>query len=174
MRLVVAAALTGAGTGCRSFTGVGTLAVATPAGATRQPDRTLARPMSRVAAGLLVATEDALDKLPNAPARTDPPGLLARLVGGAASGLIVARRPAATPDALDTVVCVATGAAAALAATFAGLRWREWAADRWGSTWGAAGLEDVAALGLAVVGANLVRDPFALSGRRVPDIGEHG
>ncbi len=77
----IAAALAGAATGMRSFTGVGALTLASGNGASSQPDGMLARPWTKAAAGLLATQEYVLDKLSAAPSRLETPGTAARLAG---------------------------------------------------------------------------------------------
>jgi uncharacterized membrane protein len=95
-RPLASAALAGAATGARSFTGLAALTLAARRGAGARPDRTLARPWVKVAASALAAQECALDKVPGAPSRLAGPGLAARLAGAAAAAVIIARR--AWPD----------------------------------------------------------------------------
>ena len=104
-RPLAGAALAGAATGARSFTGLAALTLGARRDATTQPDATLRRPGVKAAASALAAVECALDKLPGAPSRLAPPGLASRLAGAAASAVIIARRagadhggPAGFPD----------------------------------------------------------------------------
>jgi hypothetical protein len=70
------AALLGVATGMRTFSGVGALAL----------HGRLGGPRVRPAIIAAAAGELAVDKLPGVPARTDPPGLAARVATGAVSG----------------------------------------------------------------------------------------
>jgi uncharacterized membrane protein len=160
-------ALAGAATGCRAFTGVAALTLATPSRPVTQPDRLLSRGWVKGLAALLAVQELALDKLPQAPSRLELPGLGMRCVSAATAGLIIARRPPeaagpgpasrpggeeASPPAFSpagTVACAAVATAAALGASWLGATWRGWAADRTGRDFIAAGLEDILAAGLA-------------------------
>jgi len=162
---VVRAALAGAATGARSFTGLAVLALDTPGTATGQPDATLRHGwvqalMSAGAAGELVA-----DKLPQAPSRTAPPGLVSRLAAAAGVGFIVIRRSGpdrSAPGGVDASPSEASGtqpgpAAAAVAAAvgaavstmWLGTRWRQLAASWFGDDLPGAVLEDAWALTLA-------------------------
>ena len=94
-RRLLASALAGASTGARSFTALGCLVVATRSQASKQPDKTLAHPATKVVVGLAGVQELIMDKLPNTPARTQALGLATRMVGAAGSGVIIARR---TPE----------------------------------------------------------------------------
>jgi hypothetical protein len=91
-RPLIGAALAGAATGARSFTGLAALTLAARRDAAGQPDRTLARPWVKAAAGALAAQECVLDTGPGAPSRLAVPGLAARLAGAAAAAVIIARR----------------------------------------------------------------------------------
>jgi uncharacterized membrane protein len=177
VRPLISSALAGAASGARSFTGLAGLALATRGDAQEQPDHTLARPWAKAVAGLLAATEIALDKLPNAPSRMAPPGLASRLAGAAASGVVIARRapqddslagfpdqdgalapdtaakPEAPASAAQLAACAVASTGAALATAWLGSRWRAWAAPQFGHDWIGAGLEDVAALTLAALAA---------------------
>src|SRR4051794_10868256 len=133
------AALVGAATGLRSTIGVGALVETAsrglPAFATTSP--------ARVVAGVGVAGELVVDKLPKTPSRLEPPGLAARIVLAAVAGAALARaseRP--------------VGAAALLASTTAVVSARvghdlRRAASRWVPPLVAALVEDAVAVGLA-------------------------
>jgi uncharacterized membrane protein len=176
---LVSSALAGAASGTRSFTGLAGLTLAASGDAEGQPDHTLGRPWAKAVAGLLAATEIALDKLPNAPSRLAPPGLASRLAGAAASGVVIARRapgndslagfpdldgapapdtaakPGAPASAAQLTACVVVSTGTAVAAAWLGSRWRPWAAPRLGHDWIGAVIEDAAALTLATVAARL-------------------
>jgi uncharacterized membrane protein len=91
-RILARAALIGAATGSRSFTGMAALALATPASAATQPDRALRKSWVKalVTAGAL--GELGADKLPATPDRLAPRGLTGRVLIAALTGQIVARR----------------------------------------------------------------------------------
>ncbi|HMH93742.1 MAG TPA: hypothetical protein VK586_22015 [Streptosporangiaceae bacterium] len=160
-RVLARAALIGATTGSRSFTGMAALALATPASAATQPDRTLRKGWVKalVASGAL--GELGADKLPATPDRLAPRGLTGRVLMAALTGQTVARRQwpprpgdpgPADPDpvgeaAAATAAAVAVGTA--LAAAWLGSRWRRVAARHLGRDWPGAVLEDAAALSLA-------------------------
>jgi hypothetical protein len=103
------ALLLGASSGLRTFSGPAALAL----------HGRLGRGRARVALIAAGAGELAFDKLPNAPARTEIPGLGGRLTTGSLSGHRVAGPAGA-----------AVGGAAAIASAFAGLRARTLLAER--------------------------------------------
>jgi uncharacterized membrane protein len=151
-RPLIGAALAGAASGARSLTGFAALTQAASGEAKTQPDRTLGRPWVKATAGLLAATEIAADKLPAAPSRLAPPGLASRLVGAAASGVVVVRRtPGDDSPTAQLAACVATSVGAAVATAWLGSRWRAWAAPRLGHDWIGAVIEDAVTLTLATV-----------------------
>jgi uncharacterized membrane protein len=86
-RHLVNAALAGAATGLRSTVGIGALVETGSAGLTG----VFAAPPARVVAGLGVAGELVVDKLPSTPSRLEPPGLLARVALAAVAGAVIAR-----------------------------------------------------------------------------------
>jgi uncharacterized membrane protein len=139
------ATLIGAATGCRSLVGVGTLAIG---------GRRIAAPghrAPRFAIAAASAAELVLDKLPATPSRLRPAGLVPRLGLGALSAAIVFRRSAAgRASILTTAVVAGLGAAAALGVAHLGARWRDSAAQRWGSDLPGALIEDAVALGAAI------------------------
>jgi uncharacterized membrane protein len=141
-------ALAGAATGCRAFTGVAALTLATPSRPVGQPDQLLSKGWVKGLAALLAVQELALDKLPQAPSRLEPPGLGMRCASAAAAGLIIARR-SPEDDTAGTVACVAAATATAVGASWLGARWRGWAADRTGRGYVGAGVEDILAASLA-------------------------
>jgi uncharacterized membrane protein len=156
-RVLARAALIGAATGSRSFTGMAALALTAPAAAVTQPDRTLGQGWVKalVASGAL--GELVADKLPATPDRLAPRGLAGRVLIAALTGQIVARRPwparsgdqgpADPGTAAASASAVAVGTA--LAAAWLGSRWRRVAAPRFGRDWPGAVLEDAAAQSLA-------------------------
>jgi uncharacterized membrane protein len=102
---LVGAALAGTATGLRSTVGVGTLVETASAGL---PRRTTTAP-ARVVAGVAIAGELVVDKLPNTPSRLDPPGLAARVALAAVAGALIAR--AAERAVLPAAALAATAAA---------------------------------------------------------------
>jgi uncharacterized membrane protein len=101
---LVNAALAGAATGLRSTAGVGALVETGSPGLTGA----WATEPVRVVAGLGVAGELVVDKLPNTPSRLDPPGLLARVAMAAVAGAVIAR---ASDRRLAPAMVVAAGTA---------------------------------------------------------------
>jgi uncharacterized membrane protein len=167
-RPLISAALAGAASGARSFTGLAALTEAASGDAGAQPDRTLARPWVKAVAGLAAATEIGLDKLPNAPSRLSPPGLASRLAGAAVAGAVIARR-APGDGSLQLAACVVASTSAAAATAWLGSQWRAWAAPRLGHDWIGAVIEDATAVTLATVAARqaagLNRNVASLQGR---------
>ena len=156
MTALLRAALAGAASGERAFTGLAALTLATPPAAVSQPDRTLSAGRVKSVVALLAAGELAADKLPITPSRLEPPGLGMRCVAGAVAGLIIARRapePGVAPSTARTVACAAVATAAAVGAAVLGTRWRGWAVNRFGHDYVGAGLEDALAVGLASLSA---------------------
>lgn len=141
MSIYLRAALLGLATGGRSTVGISALALS--ASRTRG---WLTTPWVARAAGLASLVELAGDKLPQAPSRFAPPGLAARLVGGAASGALLARR---SGRAHSAGVAGLLGLAGAVAGGLLGSRWRSLAARRLGADWPGAALEDAAWLAVA-------------------------
>jgi uncharacterized membrane protein len=128
----------GAAVGGRTTAGPAALALTSRAGDRRR---------RQLVAGVALTGELIGDKLPQTPRRDAPPGIIGRGGSGLACGATLARRrsEAAAPAAFVAMV-------GALAATYAGVRWRTQYADRIGlPPLAAAALEDVAALGLAAV-----------------------
>lgn len=103
--------------------------------------RWLASPFATAALALLAAGELFGDKMPSAPDRTVPAGLLARIVSGGISGAALAPRRNARLGAV-------LGASAAVAAAFGAFALRRRSIERFGQT--PTGLvEDALTLGLA-------------------------
>ena len=173
------AAMLGAATGARSFTGLAGLVLATPGRARTQPDRTFRRPWVKALIGLGAVQELVMDKLPQAPSRLEPLGLSSRVVCAATCGVVEGRRtdesssPASTdgtdpdptvdpagsraqsPPWLRPVVCATVAVGTSLAMCWAGPRWREFAAATFGTDWIGAVVEDAAALGLTAAAIRL-------------------
>lgn len=168
---LVRSALAGLATGGRTFSGISALVASVPPGTTSQPDATLAKPQAQAVLGLLAAGEAVADKLPFAPSRLDFPGLQGRVLFGAACGVIIARRSATVPGAAafsdaasgaavapgrpavppaQVAVCAVVGAAAAVAGSYGGSRFRTWASGRTGHDWIGAFVEDAAVVALTV------------------------
>lgn len=140
----------GVATGGRSSAGLAALVRAAPRSA-----GILGSSGVRRAAALALAGELLGDKLPKAPSRLQPPGLVARLIAGGGAGFVLARRlggdassSAPVPAALPAV---ATGAAAAALGAVVGAAWRRrWAAHDRPALPGALA-EDALVLGLAAL-----------------------
>lgn len=168
--------LLGLATGARTLTGLAATTVSLPAGARRQPERALARPVARALVGTAASLELVGDKLPGAPSRLAASGLVPRLVVSAGLAVLVARRAVANPgrdsDVVepgpaeaeppslpplppparvppDVAVLIPTAVLASLAGGFLGTRWRAWASRRFGCDTVGALIEDVVAVVLA-------------------------
>jgi uncharacterized membrane protein len=105
-----------------------------------------ARPWVRGVASAAAAGELVADKSPRVPSRLSAAGLGPRLVLGAVTAVLLARRSPAGPPPL---LAAASGASAAFAAAHAGSRWRRAAVRRTGVDAVGAVTEDLAALALA-------------------------
>jgi uncharacterized membrane protein len=174
VNVLVRAALAGVATGARSFTGLAALTLATPAASARQPDRCLRRPWVKGLVTLAAVQELVMDKLPQAPSRLGVIGLGGRVTTAAAVGTVAARRgpgPAAVkPETPGThtqsadaelvatsgpasgavvAAAVTTAVSAAMGAAWLGAAWRKVAAERFGTDYAGAGIEDVVAMSLA-------------------------
>jgi uncharacterized membrane protein len=174
VNVLVRAALAGVATGARSFTGLAALTLATPAASARQPDRCLRRPWVKGLVTLAAVQELVMDKLPQAPSRLGVIGLGGRVTTAAAVGTVAARRgpgPAAVkPETPGThtqsadaelvatsgpasgavvAAAVTTAVSAAVGAAWLGTAWRKVAAERFGTDYAGAGVEDVVAMSLA-------------------------
>ena len=148
MNALARAALAGAATGARSFTGLAALTLATPPGSAAQPDRSLGRTWVKGLVTLAAAQELVMDKLPQAPSRLGLMGLGARVTTAAAVGTTTARRePEPSGAAVAAAVAVAVGTA--VAAAWLGATWRRVAARRFGTDYVGAGAEDLLAVSLA-------------------------
>jgi len=160
------AALVGLATGARSVSGIAALSLFASADTGQQPDRTLGRTWVKALLGVAAVAELVGDKLPVTPSRLSPWQFGGRLAAGAAVGLILARRPSEgalsrSParvvmepvSARDTVATVAVAVSSAAVGTCLGAGWRGSAARRFGKDWVGAGIEDLAAVALALGGA---------------------
>lgn len=137
------AALAGAATGLRSTVGVGALVDTGSSGL----GGVLTTPPARVVAGLGVAGELVVDKLPITPSRLEPPGLLARVALAAVAGAVIAR---AAERRIAPAAVVAAATAVVSARVGHDLRGR---ASKHVPPLAAAVGEDVVAIGLAVLAA---------------------
>ena len=175
VNVLVRAALAGVATGARSFTGLAALTLATPAASARQPDRWLRHPWVKGLVTLAAVQELVMDKLPQAPSRLGVIGLGGRVTTAAAVGTVAAQRgagPAAVkpetpgthtqsadaelaatsgpaPSGAVLAVAVTTAVGAAVGAAWLGAAWRKAAAERFGTDYAGAGIEDVVAISLA-------------------------
>jgi uncharacterized membrane protein len=146
-RALLRAALAGAATGSRSFSALAACTVTAPKGrtGTRWVRRRGRQVVLLGAAGELVG-----DKLPQAPPRTAPPALYARLGLAALTAVVLARRRGES-IALAALV----GTAASAGTTFAGPGIRGALAARVGQDRPGALAEDAFAYTLALVAARL-------------------
>lgn len=138
------AALIGAATGCRSMSMLAACALTGPS-ADDALDRLLHTAWGRRLALTAAAGELVGDKLPQTPPRTDPPGLVARLLLSGLTARVLARRRGAAE-----LTAVVIGVAAAAATTYLGPSARAAAAKRFGTDLPGALVEDAAALTAAV------------------------
>ena len=148
MNTLARAALAGAATGARSFTGLAALTLATPPGSASQPDRSLGRPRVKGLVALAAAQELVMDKLPQTPSRLGPIGLGARVTTAAAVGTVAARREP-EPSGAAVAGAVAVAVVTTVAAAWLGATWRRVAARRFGTDYAGAGAEDLLAVLLA-------------------------
>jgi uncharacterized membrane protein len=142
MAIYLRAAVLGLATGGRSTIGITALAFTGSGARSRTAGRWIAG-----ATGLASAVELTGDKLPQAPSRLAPPGLSARLAGGVAAGVLLARRDGATGAAVPLAGLI--GLAGAVAGALVGMRWRSLAVRRLGVDWPGAVAEDIACLAAA-------------------------
>ena len=174
VNVLVRAALAGVATGARSFTGLAALTLATPAASARQPDRCLRRPWVKGLVTLAAVQELVMDKLPQTPSRLGVIGLGGRVTTAAAVGTVAARRgpgpavvkpetPGTHTQSADAelvatsgpasgavvAAAVTTAVSAAMGAAWLGAAWRKVAAERFGTDYAGAGIEDVVAMSLA-------------------------
>ncbi len=150
MNVLARALLLGAATGARSVTGLAALTLTAPDRSSTQPDATLQRTWVKAAVVTAAVGELVGDKLPQAPSRLEPAGLGVRCAAGAACGVILARRDAASGRAV--LGCALVSSAAAFGSARLGARWRSRAADTTSSDLLSAGLEDVTAIMLGRLG----------------------
>ncbi|MGI8457902.1 MAG: hypothetical protein ACR2LI_07300 [Propionibacteriaceae bacterium] len=148
------AGLIGAATGARSATGLAAFTLCAPADARGRPEHALGTTTAKVTTSLAALGELVADKLPVTPSRTTPGPLIGRLVIAAGLGVLVLRRGQVedTPAA-PAATAAGLAAAAATGELLLGVRWRAWAADRFGTDLVGALVEDgfaVAASWLAV------------------------
>ncbi len=133
----VRSAVIGVASGLRSSTGI---AAALLASATGSAHRTRLIGATAVVGGELVA-----DKNPNIPSRLSPPALTGRLTAGGGGAAALARR-----DRADTASALIIGTVGAVAGSYGGAWWRQWAGGHM-PDWQAALAEDAVALTMAAV-----------------------
>ncbi|MFC9359556.1 hypothetical protein ACFTZB_23695 [Rhodococcus sp. NPDC057014] len=133
----VRSAVIGMASGLRSSTGI---AAALLAGATGSAHRIRLIGATAVVGGELVA-----DKNPTIPSRLSPPALTGRLTAGGGGAAALARG-----DRADTASALIIGTVGALAGSYGGAWWRQWAGARM-PDWQAALAEDAVALTMAAV-----------------------
>jgi uncharacterized membrane protein len=151
LRSDVAGAVIGVASGLRSTIGMATVVLTGPA---RSTPGLLGGRRAKVTAATLLAGELVADKLPSAPPRTKPPGLVARLtLGAAAAYLLGAGQPAAARGRAATI-----GSAGALVGAFGGMSARAFGASVL-SPVPAALIEDAVAGGLALFATRLAARP---------------
>jgi uncharacterized membrane protein len=149
--LIARSALLGIATGSRSSLGFAAPALtsrptpAHPNGGAGLATRTLA--------GLGLATELVLDKLPATPRRTSAQGLPARFAAAASATTVLARREAANGAA-----GLIAGAIGVAAGSWGGLAWRRWAAARL-PDWQSALIEDAMAVTIALAACRNRSEP---------------
>ncbi|MFD6061989.1 hypothetical protein [Rhodococcus wratislaviensis] len=131
----VRSAVIGVASGLRSSTGI---AAALLSGAPGSVHR-----VRLVGATALVGGELVADKNPNVPSRLSPPALTGRLIAGGGGAAALSRR-----DRVDTASALIIGTVGALAGSFGGAWWRQWAGRRM-PDWQAALAEDAVALTMA-------------------------
>ena len=148
MNALARAALAGAATGARSFTGLAALTLATPAESATQPDRSLGHRWVKGLVTLAAAQELVMDKLPQAPSRLGLAGLGARITTGAAVGTVAARR-GPEPSGVTVAVAVAVAVGTTVTAAWLGANCRRLAVQRFGNDYVGAGAEDLLAMSLA-------------------------
>jgi uncharacterized membrane protein len=142
MSIYLRAVLFGLATGGRSTVGITALALTAPRTGSWLGNRWLTR-----AAGLASAGELAGDKLPKAPSRLAPPGLVSRLAFGVIGGMLLARRYRASTT--TTVLAGLLAVAAAVVGALLGGRWRSLVARRLGTDLPGALAEDAGWLAVA-------------------------
>ncbi|MFI5912869.1 hypothetical protein [Dactylosporangium sp. NPDC051541] len=102
----------------------------------------------KLATTAAAAGEFVVDKLPNAPSRLSAAPLAGRLLFAGAAATFLARREGANP-----IVPALAAAAGAVAGSYAGARWRSFAADRHWAALPAALAEDAVTWTLATTAA---------------------
>ncbi len=143
MSILTRAMLLGLATGGRSSLGLAALA----ATAERDAGSVLSSRWSARLAGLVAAAELIGDKLPQAPSRLEPRGLIPRLGLGVVGAAMLAHREGNSRS--RTVLAAGLGLAGAAAGSRLGARWRTEATAKFGSRLPPAVLEDLVCLSTA-------------------------
>ncbi|MGI3781797.1 MAG: hypothetical protein ACRYG2_13575 [Janthinobacterium lividum] len=154
---IARAGLLGLTTGARSFSGIASQVAATPSLVRRQPERAFGHLRVKGLFGLLALVEVVGDKLPTAPSRLGPSGLVPRLVLAGVAAVLVARADDGTDRVLpgSAAVAVPVAVGASLAGAFLGHVWRGRATEVVGRDWPGAVAEDAVVLTLAAVATRL-------------------
>jgi uncharacterized membrane protein len=142
----------GAATGARSMTGLSAVALTTPTATRPTWVARLGGPWGRGLTVIAAAGEIVADKNPRVPSRLSPPALAERITMGSLSAAALARRENVRP-----ALPVLLAAAAVVAASVAGARWRTYAQQRGRSAIAAAVAEDVVAIGLSAAACTVGR-----------------
>lgn len=140
--------LLGLATGGRSQSGLGALVLRPPTASRWWFDRLSRTRVARVLAVGAIGGEVVIDKLPITPSRLIPPQLAARVAAGAGVGAIAARRDGGR-GLCGLAAGAMVGAVGAAVGSFAGARWRAFAAAKAGGDLPGAFAEDAASLALA-------------------------
>ena len=139
------AALLGVASGMRSTVGLAAVVI----GRDEPLPRPLRRALSPRAVTVSVIGELVSDKLPSAPSRLDPPGLIARVASASVAAALASNKKGARIAADAAVAAVAAAVSARVSHDL-----RARAAERWGAT-RAAIAEDAVAIALAVAAVNV-------------------
>jgi uncharacterized membrane protein len=123
MSVLTRAVLLGLATGARSTSGLTALALSTTA-----TGGVLGNPWTRRLAGVAATGEFVGDKLPQAPSRLRPEGLLPRLVLGAVAGAVLTHREGGHRN--RAVLAGGLGLLGAAAGSRLGASWRQLASQR--------------------------------------------
>jgi uncharacterized membrane protein len=142
MSLLSRAVLLGLASGGRSTTGLTALALTN-----RSTAGALGSRWTRLLAGTATAGELVGDKLPQAPSRLQPAGLLPRLALGAAAGAVLAHREGGSRN--RTLLAGALGSAGAGAGSWLGVSWRQLASRQFDKDLPGALIEDACWLATA-------------------------
>jgi uncharacterized membrane protein len=125
----------GVASGLRSSTGVAAALLLRSSGSAHRA--------RLIGATVVVGGEVVADKNPNIPSRLSPPARTGRLAAGGVGAAALARR-----DRTDGASALIIGAVGALAGSYGGAWWRQWAGRRM-PDWQAALAEDAGALTMA-------------------------